>query len=779
MSAMRKRVRIATLLISTLIFTLLVPIQAPALTFNSAPATIWGHTYATDKPAPLLKASPRSANLEGEIKSEWKVNYKNFPANAQQAVQYAIDIWSRNFSSEIPINIEATWEPNKNDQILGSARAGYYFNSFPGAPDEDLWYPSALANRLANKDLDTKQSEILLNINSNADWYLGIDGKPTFGEYDLASVVLHEIAHGLGFMSNAQYDRFAGAAYISQPTPFDAYVEFPDGRTFTNFCSRSSDLGKAMINPLYWSGELAIAANKGAKPKLYTPAPFEEGSSIAHLDETTFDKRFADAVMTPNMDQGEVFSAPGPIALAMIEDMLRKPPTGIATGLPSKPLNVSALVGDKYALLTFDTPECSRVDKVKNYKVVINPSGETRTFKSAPFKITGLSNGKSYTFTLTSENEIGSSEAVTSNSIKPQSTPNAIKVDQTADVEHLEAVQYLGKPTIIYGDLATQTLRMAVRTANKWKISTIRKALQVGPISICKTGTGTKEELHLFYGEVQRQDLIHSTLKRGKWDHETVDGNGADVQDYRETERRRTASDVSVSSACAITEDGIQVFYRDETQGILLGAWKDGDEWRYEIVDGDRTTDSRTTGDVAFDLAAATFGNTIYLIYDSVLTIDTNRTVTSGEVRLAIRENTEFTDWRYRTLDGPENGNTVAGYAVSISANKDSVNAGWLVVKASVIPNPYLLSYAEVTDGGAVFSVEPTNFGVLGSPLSLNADTAAFSCGKRLCLASEEFTKIRLLNAESPSFDLSKTLTVGKKLYFVASVNKKLVLINV
>ena len=779
MSAMRNRVRMATILISTLFLALLNPIQAPALTFNSAPATIWGHTYATDKPASLLKATPRTAKLEGEIKSEWKVNYRNFPSNAQEAVQYAIDIWSRNFSSEIPINIEATWEPNKNDQILGSARAGYYFNSFPGAPDEDLWYPSALANQLANKDLDTKQSEMLLNINSNADWYLGIDGKPTFGKYDLASVVLHEIAHGLGFMSNAQYDRFAGAAYISQPTPFDAYVELPDGRTFTNFCSRSADLGKAMVNPLYWSGEMAIAANKGTKPKLYTPSPFEEGSSIAHLDETTFDKRFADAVMTPNMDQGEVFLGPGPIALAMIEDMLRKPPTGIATGLPSKPINLSALVGDKYALLTFDTPECSRIDKVKNYKVVINPTGETRTFKSAPFKISGLSNGKSYSFTLSSENEIGTSEAVTSNSIKPQSTPKAIKVDPAADVEHLEAVQYLGKPTIIYGDLATQTLKMAVRTNNKWKISTIRKALQIGAISICKSGTGAKEELHLFYGEVQKQDLIHSILKRNKWDHETVDGNGADVQDYKETERRRTASDVSVSNACAITEDGIQVFYRDETQGILLGASKDGDEWRYEIVDGDRTTDSRTTGDVAFDLAATTVENTIYLIYDSVLTIDTNRTVTSGEVRLAVRESADFTDWRYRTLDGPENGNTVAGYAVSISANKGSVVASWLVAKANVIPNPSLLSYAEVTDGGAVFSIAPTNLGVLGSPLSVNVDTAAFSCGKRLCLASQDFSKVKLINAESPALDVGKTLTFNKKRYLVASVNEELVLIRV
>jgi len=162
-----------------------------------------------------------------------------------------------------------------------------------------------------------------------------------------------------------------------------------------------------------------------------------------------------------------------------------------------------------------------------------------------------------------------------------------------------------------------------------------------------------------------------------------------------------------------------------------------------------------------------------------VLTIDTNRTVTSGEVRLAIRENEDFTDWRYRTLDGPENGNTVAGYAVSISSNKDSVIAGWLIAKANAIPNPFLLSYAEVTDGGAVFSIAPTNFGVLGSPLSINADSAAFSCGKRLCLARENFTKIKLLNAESPVLDVAKTLTFNKKRFLVASASKELVLIRV
>ena len=777
MSAMRKRM-IGLFVTAALFFSLLTPVSAPASAFNSTPGK-WGEIIATNKQAPLLKTNPRPAKLEGDVKSEWNVKYVNFPANAQAAVQYGIDIWSRSIKSPVPINVEATWESNKNKEILGSARAGYYFNSFPGAPDADLWYPSALANILSGKDLDPKQSEILLNINSTADWYLGTDGRPSAGKFDLASVVIHEVAHGLGFMSNAQYDRFAGVGYISQPTPFDAYVQLPDGKTFTNFCSRSVELGRAMVNTLYWSGSSAIAANSGNKPKLYSPSPYEDGSSIAHLDESTFDKRFADSVMTPNMDSGEVFSAPGPIALAMIEDMLRKPPAGIANGIPSKPLNVNAVVGDKYALLSFDSPECSRVDKIKNYKVTINPSGETRSFRNAPFRITGLKNGTTYTFSLVAENEIGASEPVLSNSIKPQSTPNPIRIDASADVEHLEATTYQGKPTIIYGDVATQTLKMAVRTNNKWKISTIRKALQVGTISICKSGSGTKEALHVFYGEVQRQDLLHSTLLKGRWSHETVDGNGANVQDYKETERRRTASDVSVSNACSITKDGLQVFYRDESQGILLGAVSDGDEWRYEIVDGDRDTDGRTTGDVAFDLAASTVGDTTYLIYDSVLTIDTNRTVTSGAVRLAVRSSAEIDDWDYETLDGPQLGSAVAGFAVGLNVEKDSVIAAWLVAKNNSISRPSQLSYIDVTSGGAILSIAPANFGTLGSPLTLNQGISTFSCGKRLCATDKDFSKVRLLSKDFPALDAGEVISFSKKRYLVASINKNLVLIRI
>ena len=104
------------------------------------------------------------------------------------------------------------------------------FSSFAGAPDPSLWYTSALANALAGKDLDRANPEIIIQVNSNGAWNSRGDGTPVANEYDLASVFLHEIAHGLGFLSNDAYDANFGIASLDQPTPFDAYAQTQDGR---------------------------------------------------------------------------------------------------------------------------------------------------------------------------------------------------------------------------------------------------------------------------------------------------------------------------------------------------------------------------------------------------------------------------------------------------------------------------------------------------------------------------------------------------------------------
>ncbi|MFZ9725392.1 MAG: fibronectin type III domain-containing protein, partial [Candidatus Nanopelagicaceae bacterium] len=455
-------------LIFSLAFSLLTPVSAPALSFKSIPATKWGHLYASGK-ITNITAQPRAESVEvGPPRSKWNIEFIGVPEDAKAAFKYAVDIWASYFESTVPIEIEAHWEPSNINGVLGSARPGDYFNAFDGAPDSDLWYPSILADRLAKKDLAPGKPDIVLRFNSNALWYTAIDGRPGRFSYDLSSTVLHEIGHGLGFLSNAEYDKFFGTGYLVQPTPYDAYVQLSDGRLFTDFCARSVELGKAMTSPLFWAGSQATAANNGVKPKLHSPKPYEEGSSITHLDEATFASSGTNSTMTPVLDSGEVFRTPGNIALAMIEDMLLKPPANKAQSLPAKPIDVRALVGDKYALLTFDSPNCRRIDRVTGYTITISPGGQERSFTQSPAKITGLSNGSSYSFTIKAKNDNGESDAVTSNEVTPQATSSTRTIDKKADVKYLAAGVFKKNQVIAYSDAISGNLKLSTLVRNSW-----------------------------------------------------------------------------------------------------------------------------------------------------------------------------------------------------------------------------------------------------------------------------------------------------------------------
>jgi len=153
-----------------LIAGMLAPVQADALTpFLQREATQWGYVYAG--PNTNVKKTPRDKVAYVEAKSKFVVNYKNFPEWAKKDFQAAVDVWSANFASAVPVTIDATWTRIATFGVLGSACPGSYFSGFEKAPDASLWYPSALANALAGKDLDAKQSEIIIQVNSLAQWH--------------------------------------------------------------------------------------------------------------------------------------------------------------------------------------------------------------------------------------------------------------------------------------------------------------------------------------------------------------------------------------------------------------------------------------------------------------------------------------------------------------------------------------------------------------------------------------------------------------------------------
>ena len=757
------------------------------------PATVWGHTFAGNSvPAANATTSKGSPSANLEKLSKFAITYNSFPIWARAEVQAALDTWAANFKSAVEITVTASWGRSENSDVLGSARPGSYFAGFIGAPDSTLWYPSALANALAGKDLDRDNAEIIIQVNSTANWNERGDDKPRATEYDLQSVILHEVAHGLGFLSADVYDKFFGYGSIDQPTPFDAYIQTPDGRRLADMPTPSLELGKTLTAPLYWIGENGKRANGGEKIKMYTPAIYEPGSSVSHLDEATYSKSGPDAVMTPNLDAGEVFHQPGPLLLAMMEDMRVKPPVGLAVSVPDAPRNVEALISNQSAIITFDPPANARAAQVTAYTVKNLKTSLTVSGTSSPIVVTGLKNGTPYSFAVSAQNSLGTSAEAVTKSIVPQAGWKTAPNDLAIDGRDIASTNFNGKPIIVFTDAVKGTLRIATWNGVVWKKTTVdgaggsagrTKNKVAGHISLCTSGVGVNQKLHIFYPDAIDRDLRYAQYDGKTFTFEVVDGNGPAIQNYEIPDRVRTASDVSISSACAITQSGVSVFYRDESQGILLGATKriNTTKWVYELIDGDRKTDNRSTGDVAFHLAAYVNKATTHIIYDSVLVINQKREITSGEVRYATRSGVLPNSWSYTTLDQAENGIPVAGFDVAIAPEKAGIRMVWIAAGANsaLVPNQIRSTFVGKTKEITTASID--SFGTPGARISLENGELILNCEMRLCSMNLALpnSPIRLVTSSQtiePGHGIF--ITVDKKRFLLAALDRRIAFIT-
>lgn len=254
------------------------------------------------------------------------VTYTGFSAPARAAFQAAVDIWASQISSPVPIRVNATWTA-LGAGILGSAGASVFANDFPGAADRTTWYPIALANKLAGTDLAPADSDIDASFSSAfPNWYFGTDGNTPAGEYDLMTVVLHELGHGLGFVGSASVSAFgSGSIGLSGlPVIYDRFAVNGSNQSLVNrslFPNGSLALGDQLTGGnIFFNGANASAA-AGGKPRLYAPPAWQQGSSYSHLDEDTYPAGNPNSLMTPQLDQGEAILDPGPITRGIFADM--------------------------------------------------------------------------------------------------------------------------------------------------------------------------------------------------------------------------------------------------------------------------------------------------------------------------------------------------------------------------------------------------------------------------------------------------------------------------
>lgn len=218
----------------------------------------------------------------------------------------AAGIWAAFLDSTQTIRVQSNFDPlspcSSSGGVLGSAGPNTAHRDFANVPFASTWYPAALANKISNSDLSAN-NDIGATFNSSVDtgclgagtgFYYGFDNAAPAGTINLLVVVLHELGHGLGFLTFT--DEATGAYFNSQPDVW-ARLMFDRDQNATWFQMNQAQRAASAINTndLLWDGanvriasSFLSAARDAAtgRVELFTPNPIQPGSSVSHWNTT-------------------------------------------------------------------------------------------------------------------------------------------------------------------------------------------------------------------------------------------------------------------------------------------------------------------------------------------------------------------------------------------------------------------------------------------------------------------------------------------------------------
>jgi hypothetical protein len=176
----------------------------------------------------------------------------------------AAERWQGNLDTNVDIRVSATFAPiggcTDTEGILGQASPADWRHDTDGVPLPNVWYPIALANKFANRDLLPFADDISVRFNAavdtpaclgNTSFYYGFDGNHG-ANIDLFVVVLHELAHGLGIAGKAAAPDFTqNLPSISDRHTFDTRV----GRRWDQMTVEQRRVSMLNTGHLAWDGD--------------------------------------------------------------------------------------------------------------------------------------------------------------------------------------------------------------------------------------------------------------------------------------------------------------------------------------------------------------------------------------------------------------------------------------------------------------------------------------------------------------------------------------------
>lgn len=264
----------------------------------------------------------RGLRTQATKKSQFIVTYNGFPEDAKAAFQRAVEIWEYLIYSEVPIRVFAYWEV-LGASTLGAANTSGYDINFEGARYANTFYPIALAEKLAGRPLNSDtEGDIYCWFNSSIPWHYGEPENIRSGTFDFTTVVLHELGHGLGFVSTMGVSGQLGNYGFGTPykAVYDVFIENDMGLNLidTTVFKRNT---QALYNELTGNALYFEKGTGADRPRLFAPSPFRQGASIVHLNDSSYPSGNVNSLMTSSARSMEVKHDPGPLALSALYEM--------------------------------------------------------------------------------------------------------------------------------------------------------------------------------------------------------------------------------------------------------------------------------------------------------------------------------------------------------------------------------------------------------------------------------------------------------------------------
>lgn len=298
---------------------------------TSIPASITlNATLSQSEPAAAAFAvnfNPVATAQEPCSTSEWFDNTAATPvagnsgttigAQRRNAMTRAAELLAQEMQSPVPITIDACWDNLGTGNAVTLAQAGprIVVSDLPPMPRKYTWYVDGPTARLSGTALckalddDCSRAQIRATFNNQVDtpsalgaigFHYGLQASTTSSP-DFITVALHEITHGLGFISLVDIDpdsgSSAGSKFLGTDDIYSAqlsWLQLGQLRPFNDLSDSERMQAAASGSELKWIDD--SATNSAANPRralpapnnyvqVYAPNPISAGSSVSHIDQ--------------------------------------------------------------------------------------------------------------------------------------------------------------------------------------------------------------------------------------------------------------------------------------------------------------------------------------------------------------------------------------------------------------------------------------------------------------------------------------------------------------